>query len=295
MNEAVLELLDPGLGVSFQDLGRHGWRRFGVPPGGALDDHASRWANRLLGNPLSVPVLEVLLHGAQWRALRRIEVSIAGASVPEDPAHPGRWHTRSLEEGDRFGLPPSAAGVWSYVGVRGGFVADRWFGSVSTFPRGGLGEPLSAGAVLYRRAQAWPSWPSGVGQRWLDPAEQRDYSNPPSLPVWPGPQWDLFPKAAQDALFGTEWRVSSRCDRTGYRLDGDSIPVPPEPMLSEPVLPGSLQVPPDGHPIVTLRDGPTVGGYPKIALIDPRFLAWLVQCRTGQSVRFVPVRDAPVA
>jgi biotin-dependent carboxylase-like uncharacterized protein len=283
MIEPIIELVNPGLGTSLQDLGRRGWKRYGVPPGGAMDDHAARWANLLLGNPLNAPVLELLLHGAIVRAVGRIEVALTGAGVVGPNA---RWGTRTLEKDDQLTVPLASSGVWTYLGVRGGFAGPRWFGSVSIFPRGGLGEALCAGGLLYRAPGAATAWPGAVGQRWLDPSEQRDYSQPPLLPVWPGPQWDLFPEPARTAIFEQRWKISARSDRTGYRLEGVPLAELNVSIPSEPVLPGSIQVPPDGIPIVTMRDGPTVGGYPKLGLIDPAHLSWFAQCRPGSEIRF---------
>ncbi|MCC6231614.1 MAG: biotin-dependent carboxyltransferase family protein [Verrucomicrobiales bacterium] len=292
MNDPVLELISPGLGASLQDHGRRGWKRFGVPPGGALDDHAACWANLLVGNPLHTPVLELLLHGAVLRVLRPLTVSITGAALIPDAE--GLWRTFDLEEDDEVAVPPPESGVWTYLAVRGGFLASRWFGSVSVFPRGGLGSALTARSLLHQAPHAPPHSPPHIGRRWVDPTEQRNYAHPPALRVWPGPQWDLFPEAARDRFFSQPWRISSRSDRTGYRLDGNPLSVSSVPLPSEPVLPGSIQLPPDGVPIVTQRDGPTVGGYPKIGVVDPADLSWLVQCRPGQEIRFIPATCPPL-
>lgn len=292
MFDPVLEVIDPGLGLSFQDLGRQGWKRFGVPPGGALDRHAARWANLMLGNLPHAPVLEILLQGARLRAVRAVELAVIGAAATSAEGH--GWRTFTLETGQELAFPAPAAGIWSYLAIPGGFAAPRWFGSVSIFPRGGLGERLVAGAVLGRFDAAMGVPHPGVGGRWLDPRQQRDYLHPPDLPVWPGPQAELFSAADRDAFFSRSWTVSARSDRTGYRLEGPPLAGATQAIPSEPVLPGSIQIPPDGRPIVTMRDGPTVGGYPKLGLVDPAHLSWLAQCRPGQSVRFVPARPPPV-
>lgn len=286
MTRAILEIVEIGSGVSFQDHGRRGWKRFGVPPGGAIDDHAAHWANALLGNHSHVPVLEILLLGARFRALTPLEIAVTGASACGDGR---RWQTHRLEPNQVFTLPAPAHGIWSYLACPGGFDAPRWFGSVSTFSRGGLGHPLTRGDILHTTAPALSPAVSTIGARWVDPRETRDYRNPPTLRLWRGPQWDQFEPAARMAFFDAAWDVSSRSDRTGYRLNGPALNPPREGMLSEPVLPGSLQVPPDGLPIVTMNDGPTVGGYPKLGVVDPEDLSRLAQCRPGQSVRFIPV------
>lgn len=290
MTEPVLEVQNVGVGVSLQDLGRRGWKRFGVPPGGAMDEYAARWANRLLENTLNAPVLELLLHGAQFRVLRRISLSMTGANAS---AHGMHWRAWLAEEGDIISIPVQTSGLWTYIGVGGGFAGPRWFGSVSVFPRGGLGAPLAAGEILKRPAGSDPAWPSAVGERWLDPVDQRYYETPPRFLVWMGPQWDLFPAKVRAAFFAQAWKISTTSDRTGYRLESTSLATMDAAIPSEPVLPGSIQVPPGGQPIVTMRDGPTVGGYPKLGLIDPDQLGQFAQCRPGQEVRFVLQNGTP--
>ena len=120
----------------------------------------------------------------------------------------------------------------------------------------------------------------------MDWHERRDYESPPPLRVWRAPQWDLFSEADREIFFAQEWAVSSQSDRVGYRLTGRPLKPSAPPILSEPVLVGSIQIPPDGQPIVTMRDGPTVGGYPKLGLVEAADVSWLAQCRPGVKVRF---------
>lgn len=289
---ALFEVVEAGSGLAFQDLGRRGWKRYGVPPGGSLDAHAARWANVLVGNPKPAPVLEILFQGTRLRALRAAEIAVTGAGTT-DPCR--TWHTARLERGDEIWFRAGLGGVWTYLAVRGGFAAQPWLGSVSVYPRGGLGQPLATGAVLEGLAgEAVMGVSAGFGNRWLEPSERRDYRRPPVLRVWPGPQAELFTAEARQALLAQSWKVSPRSDRTGYRLEGNPLAVPKESMLSEPVLPGSIQIPPEGLPIVTMRDGPTVGGYPKLGWIDAEDLDWLAQCRPGQTVRFAWEPTNPV-
>lgn len=288
MHLPILEVIDPGLGVSFQDLGRCGWKRYGVPPGGAMDGHAARWANRLVGNAESCPVIEILLHGARFRALERLEIALTGAamSAPEQ-----RWQTRVLEKNEVISIAHPAGGVWSYLAVPGGFLATRWFGSVSIFPRGGLGTPIDRAHMLHRAASSRPEIANRTGIRWVTEAERRTYEESPMIRVWRGPQWESFPDTMRRTFLDSPWQISPKCDRTGYRLAGTSLSVPLPSLPSEPVLPGSIQIPPDGQPIVTLGDGPTVGGYPKLGIVDPADLSRLTQCRSGSSLRFMLVTE----
>ncbi|MFM1769273.1 MAG: hypothetical protein RJA22_1802 [Verrucomicrobiota bacterium] len=276
----VLRVEHPGLLATLQDGGRPGWRRFGVPPGGAMDDHAAAAANHLVGNAPETPVLELLLQGASLLVLQDVLLAVTGAEA--DAPIPS-WQAVRVEAGRRVNFPRNRSGVWTYVAVAGGFTGPRLLGSVGVSPRAGLGQPLAAGDTIARAAVNPGPAPSTPG------LGRRDYTIPPTLRVWPGPQWDLFPAAAREDFFARTWQVTSQSDRVGYRLSGSPLATPTQPMLSEPMLPGTIQVPPGGLPLVLLRDGPTVGGYPKLGLIDPADLSWLAQGRPGQALRFSPV------
>jgi 5-oxoprolinase (ATP-hydrolysing) subunit C len=280
----VLEILKTGLGASMQDFGRIGWKRFGVPPSGVMDPHAAAWANRLVGSSDGAPVLELLMQGAEFRVLatRRFAVTgaEAGACIPT-------WHARALNPGEKLAFPRNQKGLWTYLAVQGGFDAEPVMGSASAYPRGGIGEVLSAGVRL--TAAGEPNT-THVGEGWAVWSEQRDYDAPPLLKVWHGPQWDWFDEAEQRCFIDAEWTVSSRSDRVGYRFEGARLNAPVGEMRSEPLVVGSVQVPPNGQPIVTMRDGPTVGGYPKIGIVDPDSLSWLAQCRPGVKFRWVSAK-----
>lgn len=282
MHHEVFEVLEPGLGATLQDRGRVGWRRFGVPPGGVMDDHAAGWANRLLDNPADAPVVEFLLQGAKLKGLSDTWIAITGSATTVNvPA----WRAVQMHAGDLLEFSPGHSGVWIYLAVEGGFEGPRRLGSASVYARGQLGRPFVRGDILYR-AGAQFVLPGGVAGRIVDWQEQRNYHSPPRLRVWPGPQRDFFSEADCELFFAQDWTVSSQSDRVGYRLDGTSLRPSEAQILSEPVVVGSIQVATNGQPIVTMRDGPTVGGYPKLGLVEAADLSWLAQCRPGVKVRF---------
>jgi antagonist of KipI len=222
------------------------------------------------------------MQGAEFRVLaeRRFAVTGAesGASIPA-------WHARTLAPGERLAFARNQKGLWTYIAVQGGFDVEPIMGSASAYPRGGIGTTLCPGERL---AAAGESNARHVGEGWAVWSEQRDHDAPPLLKVWRGPQWDWFDEAEQRCFIDAEWSVSSRSDRVGYRLEGARMNAPAGEMRSEPLVVGSIQVPPNGQPIVTMRDGPTVGGYPKIGIVDPDSLSWLAQCRPGVRFRWVP-------
>jgi biotin-dependent carboxylase-like uncharacterized protein len=283
MSREAFEILEPGLGATVQDRGRVGWRRFGVPPGGAMDDHAARWANCLLDNPPDAPVVELLLQGARLKAAQETWIAITGADAG---ANVPTWRAARIEKGDLLEFPLNRMGVWIYLAVEGGFESQRLLGSASVYARGRLGRPFVRGDVLLRLPGGHFELPRGVAGRAVDWHERRNYESPPLLRIRRGPQWEFFSAADHELFLKQEWTVSSQSDRVGYRLSGKPLKPRETQLLSEPVLVGSIQIPADGQPIVTMRDGPTVGGYPKLGLVDAADVSWLAQCRPGVKVRF---------
>lgn len=279
---AVLEIINTGTGLSVQDGGRPGWRRYGVPPGGAMDRYAARWANRLLGNRDTAPTLEVLLQGAKLRVLESIWIAVAGGDLGASIAP---WSARLVAAGEVLHFKKNSGGLWAYVAVPGGFAVDCWMGSASVDARNGLGALLRKGDQLSAVMQLPRLSTEQVGGRSLIPEAQRDYRKPPVFTLLRGPEFERFPPAAADSLVEAKWKVTSQLDRTGYRLEGPALPVP-ESIKSGPVLPGSFQIPGNGQPIVTMPDGPTVGGYPKLAVLKESELNWIAQCRPGMEVAF---------
>ncbi len=205
----------------------------------------------------------------------------AGANVAE-------WRAVRINENDLLQFPTNRSGVWIYLAVEGGFEGPRMLGSASVSARIQVGRAFVRGSILRRAAGRHFELPKGVAGRAVDWNERRHHESPPSLRVWRGPQWDLFGAADRDRFFEQEWTVDSQSDRVGYRLKGQALQSSEAQIVSEPVLAGSVQIPPNGQPIVTMRDGPTVGGYPKLGLVDAADLSWLAQCRPGVKLRFGP-------
>jgi biotin-dependent carboxylase-like uncharacterized protein len=271
--------------MSIQGSGRVGWARYGVPASGAMDDHAAEWANRLLENPLNAPVLEILGPGARLRFFCDAWIAVSGAKG-KCPT----WRAMHAQSGEPLDFGELDAGLWTYVAVKGGFESAMRLGSASAYPRAGFGALLRVGDVL-RGHKAEFVLPAGVSARIAPWTEQRDYSRPLTLRVWRGPQWDLFSEAQRNRFFAQSWTVSPQSDRVGYRLSGEALAHETRELISEPVIPGTIQVPENGQPIITMRDGPTVGGYAKLGVVDERDISWLAQVRPGRGVRFQLVNE----
>ncbi len=283
MSLEVFKVIDPGLGATVQDQGRRGWQRFGIPPSGVLDDHAAGWANKLLENPAGAPVLELLLQSARLSVLRDCWIAVTGADT-ESNISP--WRAVRVEQGTSIEFRHNRSGVWIYLAVEGGFEADSLFGSASALPRAQLGKILATGDILQRRDVRSFQFKTGVGGVSAAWSERRTYDSPPPIRVYAGPQWDLIAESARQNFFEQSWKVGPQSDRVGYRLVGTPLPAGTAHIISEPVRPGTIQLPDNGLPIVTMRDGPTVGGYPKLGWVHPADLSWLAQSRPGQTIRF---------
>ncbi len=272
-----LEVISPGCGASFQDAGRPGWKRFGVPPGGWMDPAAAALANELIGNAADAVVIELALQGARFRALGDGWLSVAGAAMGWMPGT-----VRKVLCGEELSFLRHEGGVYAYLAAPGGWAAPDYLGSAAVSARSGLGRGLAAGEVISGRAD-----PTLLRREHV-PRAARPVVCPPKIVVrvWPGPQWSVFDAAARSAFLSTAWRVSARSDRMGVRLDGAAVKVPKETMLSEPVLVGSVQITGAGQPVVTMRDGPTVGGYPKIGWLADEECRRVAQVPPGGTVRF---------
>ncbi len=279
---AQLEVLATGVGLSVQDGGRVGWRGYGVPVGGTMDRFAAARANELLGNSADAPVLEIVLQGARLRVLEDVWLALAGAQLG---AELEPWSARLFRVGEVLDFRGGAQGLWAYLAVPGGFVVERFLGSASVDLRNGLGEPLIRGSRLAAAESVPRILESGVVcRRWV-PECCRVYASELELALLPGPQFDLFSEAARERMVSADWTVGTSMDRTGYRLEGPALEVPAS-IPSEPVIPGSFQVPSNGQPIITMPDGPTVGGYAKIAVLKDADLDWVAQCRPGTKLQF---------
>lgn len=267
-----IEVLATGGLCTVQDLGRPGHAAVGVSRSGAFDRAALMLANRLVGNAEGAAALEVTLGGLVVRLRRACTVALTGAVCEGLDAAAAV----SLAAGTVLGLSRPASGLRSYLAFRGGLDCPPVLGSRSTDTLGRLGPPtVGAGTTLSLGSPPRPV-PGAVG--W--PA-----THPATVAVDPGPRTDWFDGDVLAALAGAVWTVRSDSDRVGVRLDGPRLTRTRDDELpSEPTLPGAIQVPADGRPIVFGPDGPVTGGYPVIAVV--RDLDQLAQLRPGEVVRF---------
>jgi KipI family sensor histidine kinase inhibitor len=285
----VIEIRSGGLYTTVQDRGRPGYRRLGIPTAGAMDAVALRAANRAAGNVPDAAALEFTVPGPVLRVLDDALIALAGADLsalldgtPLELNRPVRVRRGQVLE---FGAP--RRGLWCYLAVHGGIDVPPILRSRATFVPGALG---GAGGRRLREGDVVGRGPEGSGRL---PATDRAYLDLPlpedeiSVRVIPGPQDEWLTEESRAGLLREIFTVSGHADRAGSRLDGPALAHRNSgEFFSDGLLPGSIQIPSGGRPIVILPDGPTTGGYPKAAVVISADLRLVAQARPGTKIRF---------
>lgn len=273
-----------------QDAGRFGVRHLGVTQGGAADWCSMSWANWLLGNGLDVPVIEITLGGfavvAEDDCLLALAGADLGAQIEGQPLAP--WRSFKLGKGQKLLFTQPLHGARAYLAAPGGFDAPKVLGSSATVVReelgglDGMGLPLAKGSTLSYHGEARLV-------REVPLALRPDLKSTAPLDLVLGAQIGQFSGQSLFDVFNSAWTLDSRADRMGIRLLGKALEYQGQPMISEGIPLGAVQVPPDGQPIVLLNDRQTIGGYPRLGALTPLALARLAQCLPGAQVRLRPV------
>jgi biotin-dependent carboxylase-like uncharacterized protein len=285
---AAITIIAPGGYSTIQDRGRFGFQNMGVPLSGVVDHFAFDVANMLVGNPDNTPVMELTIMGPSIEILKKMDIALTGAkmgiTVNKTPVE--QWRSLRVNPGDMISMGQVQSGCRAYLAVSGGFDVPRVMGSFSTYAGASIGgfkgRPIRAMDVL-KTGNA----PLLKTERILPHKEIPVYPTHVTLRAVPGPQDDYF-DAGFHTLFTTEYMVTAKADRMGYRLMGETIPIRdgmPKSIISEPSIPGSIQVPADEQPIILLVEQ-TVGGYAKIATIISSDLGRVAQTTPGDMIRF---------
>lgn len=304
----------PGLLALFEDEGRHA-SAMGVAGSGACDRRSYHLANMLVGNSPDALAIELTAGDAAFTAIGNVVVAVAGAPVDlcingnatsgADSGHTTirqslhRQEAIIMHDGETLTIGVPRAGLRDYLAIRGGFAAPTTLGSASRDTMSGIGPaPLAAGDVLAvgradpeRSVGSERDWnehlPSGTMQH-AGPKAVGSANHPVMLDIILGPHDDWFTQTAIATLLDTMWQVTAQSNRTGLRLHGqqplerkDQRELP-----SEGMVPGSLEVPGSGQPVLFLRDQPVTGGYPVIAVLTLDALALAAQLPPGAFIRF---------
>ncbi len=278
-----MTVIRAGVLTTVQDAGRPGHRAMGLPPGGAADAFALRVANLLVGNPEDAAALECTLVGPELVFSADTTIAVGGASFESFPS----WQPVRVRAGEPVGLGPCRTGCRGYIAVAGGIDVAPVLGSRSTYLPAKLGG-LEGGALRDGdRLPLGTAIRSGsIGHWHINPSLLPAYSASPVLRVIRGAQAEEF----DSVWLKAEFKVTSKFDRMGLRLNGPKLARTKDWELpSAAVAPGTVQVPPDGQPIILLADAQTIGGYPKLAHAIGVDQPLVAQLQTGGTVRFQEV------
>lgn len=297
MTDAVLEIVNPGMMVSIQDLGRLGHQAQGVPASGALDLINLRLANRLVGNVEGIGALEFRIMGPTIRVMaERVRVALTGTSASIEQLEPiaERYAANQsvlFKRGDLFRIGLTADTAVAYLAIEGGFDLPEIYASQSTNIAGGFGGfegraltagdlvPLRLGDVDVRREQMCKAPVS--------------FASDEPIRVVLGPQDDYFSDVGIETFLTETYQISADSNRMGARLEGP--PVAHEKgadINSDGIVTGAIQVPGNGLPILLLADHQTTGGYPKIGCVASADLPRLGRMKPSSQLRFRSVSVA---
>lgn len=288
MTHGGLQIIKPGVLSLIQDLGRHHYQHLGLTTGGAADEQAFCWANRLLDNAPNSPALEICYGGLQLIAQAPCVIAITGAdchvTINDQPVE--NWQTHLLNTGDLLSFGHPQRGIRTYLAVSGGFFITPTLGSVATVIRekfgglDGLGSPLQAGDILPCHESA------NIAKRQVPPDFIPDYQAPLTLRMIKNPQKKLFSEQALVDLATAQYQISAQSNQMGVRLQGPAIKPQQAGIISEGMAFGAVQIPADGQPIVLLKDRQTIGGYPVIGWVLTLDAFLLAQQTAGKPIKF---------
>lgn len=300
-----LNIIRPGLLTTIQDTGRYGYQKIGVIPSGAMDVYSLRLANILVGNDENEGALEITLIGPTIEFTSDTLIAITGGDF--SPVIDGQkvpmHRPVAVKAGAILRFGPCIVGCRAYLAVAGGYDVPPVMGSTSTYLRaqfGGLeGRALRRGDLLNTKE------PSEYGQQMMFNLLTRGahsftharwsiskvHTTPERLrkpiKVMAGLQYDEFSEKAKYDFFGTDFLITTQSDRMGYRLNGPKLETKRSlEMISEVAGLGTVQVPPNGMPIILMADHQTTAGYPvigQVALVD---VARVAQLKPGDRMYF---------
>ncbi|MBK4714483.1 MULTISPECIES: 5-oxoprolinase subunit PxpC [Tenebrionibacter/Tenebrionicola group] len=280
----MLKMLRAGILTTVQDRGRAGYRMGGVSRSGALDMPSLIVANVLVGNDPGAAALEITLGNCLIEFTRDGWFALTGADcaaqLDDKPVWTG-WR-QPAKAGQRLRLTMPQRGMRSYLAVAGGLDVPEIMGSRSTDLKGAFG------GVEGRELRDGDELAALPGRTFSEARGVRQLLRGNRIRALPGPEYCEFSREAKENFWRLPWQISPQSNRMGYRLQGQTLEREAlRELTSHGLLPGVVQVPHSGQPIVLMNDAQTTGGYPRIACIIEADLHHLAQVRLGEPIHFV--------
>lgn len=282
-----ITIIKTGGKITLQDEGRQQVQAYGFSPGGAADLHSMLWANKLLNNPPNNPVFECTLGNMEFEFSSPCCIAITGAAhhIEINGQKKRGWQCHTIEGPTRITIDPPRSGIYTYIAIKGKPQEKKIHNSYSTIEREesgfNSGHQLNVGQTIEFSVCPDKTLPYAVPYRF-----RPDYSKNLKLRLIPGFQFSLCQQEQISKIFDSQYCIHPNSNKMGYRLiEGQSIHIDST-ILSEATPLGSVQVPPDGNPIILMKDRQTIGGYPKLGCIYQTDIFQLSQRRPGQKIAF---------
>ena len=290
----MIEILSATALATVQDFGRFGSLGQGVGTSGAMDHLALALGNLLLGNPEDAAAIEIPLFPFEVRLLHDCAFAVTGAACDatlDGQPLPPNWVYQG-REGQVLHLGYPTSGSRAYLCLAGGVDVPSVLGSRSTQLRGEFGG-LDGRAL--QQADRLAALRPGISPLSLDfgvlapsLALPLQVDGVPAMRVLPAAEYERFQESSRAAFWAGEWKITTQSNRYGYRMEGEPLlPIAPMEIRSHGIVPGVIQVPHGGQPIIQMRDAQPSGGYPKFGSVIEADLWRLGQAPIGSKVRFI--------
>ncbi|WP_370476596.1 biotin-dependent carboxyltransferase family protein [Tamlana flava] len=278
----MVKVLNPGLYSTVQDMGRFGYQEYGVPYSGVMDRYAAGTVNALLGNDEHAAVIEMTMTGATLQFEYDTFICISGASMHPKlndlPIENNKILT--VRSGDILSFGKLELGFRCYLGVSGGFNTETVMQSKSMFAHITASHILKKGDVLPIEQVAIKNSAKHASLR-----INKSYLATEIMEVFKGPEFDLLSEEQQNQLLTSQFTISKENNRMAYQLE-EIIRNKIEPIITSPVIPGTVQLTPSGKLIALMRDCQTTGGYPRVLQLKESAIDVLAQKFSGQTIEF---------
>ena len=282
MDNNILILSD-SLQTSVQDLGRKGYRSYGVPISGTMDKYSAILANKLLNNDEDLPVLEITMTGPKIMFEDHTLFVLTGADLsPELNGEPIQMnHAYSVRTSDVLSFGKMNMGVRTYLGVKGGFLTEKVLGSYSMYDGITPKSTLKKGDRL-RIASYESELEITTSKLKVKPS----HFTTKKLEVTKGPEFNRLTKKQRDKLFSMTFKIDPLCNRMGYQLKNKFPALKNNEIITSITIPGTVQITPSGKLIVMMRDCPTTGGYARILQLTDMAINQLAQKKENDRFKF---------
>ncbi|NRA11606.1 MAG: biotin-dependent carboxyltransferase family protein [Crocinitomicaceae bacterium] len=283
----MIRVLSSGISTTIQDLGRFGYRKYGVPLAGSMDQASAIQANLILRNDRNLAVLEMLVKGPQIHFEEACWVCITGATILAtcDGTSVPMFKPFYVEANQQFNLGRITEGRYSYMAVKGGILSEEVMGSLSHSNGITAIHSIQKDTRIEHRSTQLRQDLLPLKDQFLSGhVKSNDFSGTIIL-VEKGPEFDALSLENQKTLLTTSFQISNESNRMGYRLES-AVELSAKEIITSPVQPGTVQMTSSGQLIVLMRDAQTTGGYARVLQLSARSVNGISQKVVGEPIKF---------